>query len=69
MALTPPDPTSPGGQFGAMRSVWGVTTRQTVIGVKCTEHAITYHEVLTLHDLNPTHTFVGGLLAAPTGKR
>ncbi|MGW1216762.1 amidohydrolase [Streptomyces sp. NPDC002499] len=100
----------PVGQFGAMRSVWGMTTRQTVIGVKGPEHAITYDEALTLHttnaarllgeehlrgtltpgrladltvwdrdpaqcpaddlrDLNPTHTFVAGLLAAPTGTR
>ncbi|MGW5480744.1 amidohydrolase family protein [Streptomyces sp. NPDC004008] len=34
----------PVGQFGAMRSVWGMTTRQTVIGVKGPEHAITYDE-------------------------
>ncbi|GGU82118.1 amidohydrolase [Streptomyces albospinus] len=39
----------PVGQFGAMRSVWGMTTRQTVIGVKGPEHAITYDEALTLH--------------------
>src|SRR6185437_5364763 len=32
----------PVGQFGAMRSVWGLTTRQTVIGVQGSEHAITY---------------------------
>ncbi|MFC8520420.1 amidohydrolase [Streptomyces sp. NPDC057257] len=39
----------PVGQFGAMRSVYGMTTRQTVIGVKGPEHAITYDEALTLH--------------------
>ncbi|MFD5841007.1 amidohydrolase [Streptomyces chartreusis] len=39
----------PVGQFGAMRSVWGMTTRQTVIGVKGPEHAISYDEALTLH--------------------
>ncbi|MFB7511372.1 amidohydrolase, partial [Streptomyces broussonetiae] len=39
----------PVGQFGAMRSVWGMTTRQTVIGVKGPEHAITYDEALALH--------------------
>ncbi|WP_250854319.1 amidohydrolase [Streptomyces malaysiensis] len=39
----------PVGQFGAMRSVWGMTTRQTVIGVKGPEHAIGYDEALTLH--------------------
>ncbi|MGW0999511.1 amidohydrolase [Streptomyces sp. NPDC002523] len=96
----------PVGQFGAMRSVWGMTTRQTVIGVKGPEHAITYDEALTLHttnaahllgeenlrgtltpgrfadltiwdqdpahcpadtlrDLNPTHTFVGGIQVTP----
>ncbi|GHI40505.1 amidohydrolase [Streptomyces violascens] len=42
----------PVGQFGAMRSVWGMTTRQTVIGVKGPEHAITYDEALTLHTTN-----------------
>jgi len=100
----------PVGQFGAMRSVWGLTTRQTVIGVKGPEHAITYDEALTLHTLNaarlngeqalrgalapgrladltvwdqdpalcpsdtlraldPTHTFVGGLLVTSAGGR
>ncbi|MFK0111001.1 amidohydrolase [Streptomyces sp. NPDC091217] len=39
----------PVGRFGAMRSVWGMTTRQTVIGVKGPEHAISYGEALTLH--------------------
>ncbi|WUB41384.1 amidohydrolase family protein [Streptomyces sp. NBC_00588] len=39
----------PVGQFGAMRSVYGMTTRQTVIGVRGPEHAITYDEALTLH--------------------
>ncbi|MDH6220334.1 amidohydrolase [Streptomyces pseudovenezuelae] len=39
----------PVGQFGAMRSVWGMTTRQTVIGVQGPEHAVTYDEALTLH--------------------
>ncbi|MGW1786738.1 amidohydrolase family protein [Streptomyces sp. NPDC002143] len=42
----------PVGQFGAMRSVYGMTTRQTVIGVKGPEHAITYDEALTLHTAN-----------------
>ncbi|WP_043666618.1 amidohydrolase [Streptomyces xylophagus] len=42
----------PVGQFGAMRSVWGMTTRQTVIGVKGPEHAITYDEAVTLHTVN-----------------
>src|SRR4029077_16000279 len=30
----------PVGQFGAMRSVWGMITRQSVIGVQGPEHAI-----------------------------
>jgi predicted amidohydrolase YtcJ len=42
----------PVGQFGAMRSVYGMTTRQTVIGVKGPEHAITYDEAVTLHTVN-----------------
>ncbi|MFF4399782.1 amidohydrolase family protein [Streptomyces sp. NPDC001480] len=42
----------PVGQFGAMRSVWGMTTRQTVIGVRGPEHAITYEESLALHTVN-----------------
>lgn len=39
----------PVGQFGAMRSVWGLTTRQTVIGVQGPEHAISYDEAVTMH--------------------
>lgn len=39
----------PVGQFGAMRSVWGMTTRETVIGVQGPEHAITYDEAVALH--------------------
>ncbi|MFB6931351.1 amidohydrolase family protein [Streptomyces chartreusis] len=42
----------PVGQFGAMRSVWGMTTRQTVIGVKGPEHAISNDEALALHTAN-----------------
>lgn len=42
----------PVGQFGAMRSVWGMTTRQTVIGVQGPQHAITYDEALGLHTTN-----------------
>ena len=42
----------PVGRFGAMRSVWGMTTRQTVIGIKGPEHAITYAEAVTLHTAN-----------------
>ena len=39
----------PVGQFGAMRSVWGLTTRQTVIGVQGPQHAISYDEAVALH--------------------
>ena len=39
----------PVGQFGAMRSVWGMTTRETVIGVQGPQHAITYDEAVALH--------------------
>ncbi|MEU9338790.1 amidohydrolase [Streptomyces sp. NPDC048290] len=39
----------PVGRFGAMRSVWGMTTRSTVIGVQGPEHAITYDEAVALH--------------------
>jgi predicted amidohydrolase YtcJ len=35
-----------------MRSVWGMTTQQTVIGVKGPEHAISYDEALALHTTN-----------------
>ncbi|MEV7283061.1 amidohydrolase [Streptomyces sp. NPDC093252] len=42
----------PVGRFGAMRSVWGMTTRRTVIGVRGPEHAITYDEAVTLHTAN-----------------
>ncbi|HWG24184.1 amidohydrolase [Actinospica sp.] len=42
----------PVGQFGAMRSVWGMATRQTVIGVKGAEHAIGYDEAVKLHTVN-----------------
>lgn len=39
----------PVGRFGAMRSVWGMTTRQTVIGVQGPQHSITYDEAVALH--------------------
>jgi len=42
----------PVGRFGAMRSVWGMTTRQTVIGVQGPEQAITYDEAVALHTAN-----------------
>ena len=42
----------PVGQFGAMRSVWGMTTRQTVIGVQGPEHAISFDEAVALHTVN-----------------
>ncbi|WZH49467.1 amidohydrolase 3 [Fusarium acuminatum] len=39
----------PVGRFGAMRSVWGMTTRETVAGVMGLEHAITPGEAVALH--------------------
>lgn len=39
----------PVGVFGAMRSVWGLVTRQTVAGVQGAEHAITTREAIGLH--------------------
>ncbi|WP_042381112.1 amidohydrolase [Streptacidiphilus melanogenes] len=42
----------PVGRFGAMRSVWGMTTRQTVIGVQGPEHAVSYDEAVALHTVN-----------------
>ncbi|WP_037606003.1 amidohydrolase [Streptacidiphilus rugosus] len=42
----------PVGRFGAMRSVWGMTTRQTVIGVQGPEHAISFDEAVALHTAN-----------------
>ncbi|MFD9333157.1 amidohydrolase [Streptomyces sp. NPDC060028] len=42
----------PVGAYGAMRSVWGMVTRQTVTGVRGPEHAITRDEALTLHTVN-----------------
>ena len=39
----------PVGIFGAMRSVWGLATRQTVVGVQGPEHAITIGEAIRLH--------------------
>jgi predicted amidohydrolase YtcJ len=42
----------PVGQFGAMRSIYGMTTRQTVIGVQGPEHAIGYDEAIALHTGN-----------------
>ncbi|CAJ0547431.1 Ff.00g041850.m01.CDS01 [Fusarium sp. VM40] len=39
----------PVGRFGAMRSVWGMTTRETVAGVMGLEHAITSDEAVALH--------------------
>lgn len=45
----------PVGQFGAMRSVWGMMTRQTVIGVQGPQHAISYDEAVSLHTRNAAH--------------
>ncbi|WP_424215787.1 amidohydrolase family protein (plasmid) [Streptomyces sp. BI20] len=42
----------PVGRFGAMRSVWGMVTRETVVGVRGPEHAIGYEEALALHTVN-----------------
>ena len=39
----------PVGQYGAMRSVWGMSSRQTVVGVRGIEHAISPAESVTLH--------------------
>ena len=39
----------PVGPFGAMQSVWGLVTRQTVSGVQGIEHAITVDEAIGLH--------------------
>ncbi|KAB8227672.1 amidohydrolase [Aspergillus alliaceus] len=39
----------PVGAYGAMHSVWGMTTRQTVVGVKGPEHAISVGESIALH--------------------
>lgn len=39
----------PVGAFGAMRSVWGLVTRQTVAGVLGAEHAISRAEAFGLH--------------------
>ena len=35
-----------------MRSVWGMTTRQTVIAVQGPEQAISYDEAVALHTTN-----------------
>ncbi|MFI1911935.1 amidohydrolase [Nocardia sp. NPDC020380] len=42
----------PVGSYGAMRSVWGMVTRQTVTGVRGPEHAITVPEAIALHTTN-----------------
>lgn len=42
----------PVGRYGAMQSVWGMVTRQTVTGVRGPEHAITAAEAITLHTTN-----------------
>ncbi|KAF5266384.1 hypothetical protein FOXYS1_2782, partial [Fusarium oxysporum] len=39
----------PVGRFGAMRSIWGMTTRETVAGIMGLEHAITPDEAVALH--------------------
>lgn len=42
----------PVGPYGAMQSVWGLTTRETVTGVRGPEHAITVKEAIALHTTN-----------------
>ena len=42
----------PVGAYGAMRSVWGMVTRQTVTGVRGPRHAISREEALALHTTN-----------------
>ena len=42
----------PAGTYGAMQSVWGLVTRQTVTGVRGPEHAITVDEAIALHTVN-----------------
>lgn len=39
----------PVGAYGAMRSVWGMVTRETVAGVQGAEHAISRAEAIGLH--------------------
>lgn len=39
----------PLGAYGAMRSVWGMTSRETVVGVRGIEHAISIDESIALH--------------------
>ncbi|GAA0666475.1 amidohydrolase [Kitasatospora atroaurantiaca] len=42
----------PVGPYGAMTSVWGMTTRQTAVGVQGAEHAIGREEAVALHTAN-----------------
>jgi predicted amidohydrolase YtcJ len=42
----------PVGPYGAMTSVWGMTTRQTVAGTRGAHHAITRAEAVDLHTVN-----------------
>uniref|UniRef100_A0AAU2VF26 Amidohydrolase family protein n=1 Tax=Streptomyces sp. NBC_00003 TaxID=2903608 RepID=A0AAU2VF26_9ACTN len=51
-ALVTADSDFPVGAYGAMRSVWGMVTRQTVTGVRGPEHAITRAEAMVLHTVN-----------------
>ncbi|KAI4648374.1 uncharacterized protein J4E79_009996 [Alternaria viburni] len=39
----------PVGSFAAMRSVWGMASRETVVGVRGVEQAITVEEAVALH--------------------
>ncbi|WP_035844632.1 amidohydrolase [Kitasatospora azatica] len=42
----------PVGPYGAMPSLWGMTTRQTAVGVQGAEHAISRAEAVALHTTN-----------------
>jgi len=42
----------PVGPYGAMTSLWGMTTRQTAAGVQGAEHAISREEAVALHTTN-----------------
>lgn len=48
----------PVGPFGAMRSVWGLVTRRTVVGVLGPEHAVSRAEAVSLHTTAATR-FLG----------
>jgi predicted amidohydrolase YtcJ len=45
----------PVGIFGAMRSVWGLATRQTVAGVQGPDYAVSVDEAISMHTLPSSH--------------